>query len=111
MCRCVDEVQAYVVEYNKYRMNTNTERCNMVVIYGTEICSHCLRAKRLAETYGLSFDWIDLDDPSNVADLKRKVPDYKTIPQIFWHGKHVGGFVEFARDVENTLGGYGDGKL
>jgi glutaredoxin len=30
------------------------------------------------------------------------LPNHKTIPQIWWHGIHIGGYDNFAREVENT---------
>jgi glutaredoxin len=42
--------------------------------------------------------------------IKRLGKQAKTVPQIFWYGKHIGGYNEFAAEVENTRS-YGDGDL
>ena len=34
-------------------------------------------------------------------------PKTKTVPQIWWHGRHIGGYNEFAGEVQDTLGNYG----
>lgn len=83
----------------------------MIKIYGNQTCPYCLRAKRLAESYSLDYEWLDTDEVENLQSLKTLLPDSKTIPQIWWHERHIGGYTEFASEVENTLGGYGDGKI
>jgi len=30
------------------------------------------------------------------------LPGARTVPQIFWHQKHIGGYQEFAAEIENT---------
>lgn len=81
----------------------------MITIYGTEICSYCIRSKKLAEQYNLKYEWKDADE--NEAELKERIGQYETIPQIFWHDRHIGGYTEFVSEIENTSGGYGDGNL
>ena len=83
----------------------------MIKIYGTEVCSFCLRAKRLAESYEMKYQWIDVHEKEGGDELKALLTDYKTVPQIFWHGNHIGGYEEFASEIENTSGGFGDGRL
>jgi glutaredoxin 3 len=83
----------------------------MIKIYGNEMCSFCLRAKRLADSYGLDYTWHDVDEPDIKEELLSKISSYKTIPQIFWHDRHIGGYEQFASEIENTAGGFGDGKL
>lgn len=83
----------------------------MIEIYGNERCVYCIKAKRLAANFGMHYDWFDVDLSENLNTLKQRLPDCKTIPQIWWHGRHIGGYTEFAAEVENTSGGYGDGKL
>ena len=37
------------------------------------------------------------------------MPNAKTVPQIWWNDKHIGGFSELAEEIDNTRGGFGDG--
>ncbi len=74
----------------------------MVIIYGTEWCGYCIRAKKLVEQHQLDFEFRDVDNPEIKAQLTSMLPDYKTIPQIWWYGNHVGGYDNFASEVENT---------
>jgi glutaredoxin 3 len=74
----------------------------MVIIYGTEWCSYCIRAKKLVEQYQLDFQFRDVDTDEMKQQLKAILPDYKTIPQIWWHGNHIGGYDDFVCELENT---------
>lgn len=83
----------------------------MITIYGKPSCVWCDRAKRLADTFELSYEYKDVSDKSILEELKTKKPDIKTVPQIWWHDNHIGGYEQFAEEIENTLGGnYGQGK-
>lgn len=79
----------------------------MVIIYGAEWCGYCIRAKKLAEQYSVDFEFRDVDTPDIKEQLRVLLPSYKTIPQIWWHGNHVGGYDDFARAIEETIGNYG----
>jgi glutaredoxin 3 len=83
----------------------------MIEIYSKEDCVWCIRAKRLAERYALDYREIDVTDATKLSELKARVPDAKTVPQIFWHDRHIGGYEQFASEIENTLGNYGQEKL
>jgi len=83
----------------------------MVEIYGTEVCGFCLRAKRLAEQYQMKYVWKDVHEKEVSEELRSRIGEYKTIPQIFWNDRHVGGYSEFALEIENTTGGYGEGQF
>lgn len=74
----------------------------MIVIYGASWCGYCQKAKALAEQYQLDFEYRDVDNSEMKQQLKSILPTAKTIPQIWWHGKHIGGYDDFAREVENT---------
>lgn len=80
----------------------------MVTIYGTENCVFCKKAIALAESYNLVYEYIDAK--SNIEDFKDKFPGAKTVPQIIWNNIHLGGYNEFAEEIENTIGGYGESK-
>lgn len=81
----------------------------MIKIYGTSGCAYCKKAVEVAEQYTLEYEYIDAID--NAEEFASKFPEAKTVPQITWADRHVGGFSEFALEIENTVGGYGDGKI
>jgi glutaredoxin len=40
--------------------------------------------------------------------LLEAVPTARTVPQIFVHNNHIGGFQELKKYIEETAGGYGE---
>lgn len=74
----------------------------MIVIYGKSSCGWCDKAKALAEQYRLDYEYRSVDNDEYKQQLKQMIPDVKTVPQIWWHGKHVGGYEAFAAEIENT---------
>lgn len=74
----------------------------MITIYGAPWCSWCMKAKKLAEDYQLDYEWRNVDNDHYKEQLKILLPSVKTIPQIWWHGNHVGGYEDFAREIEET---------
>lgn len=81
----------------------------MIKIYGTANCSFCKKAVDLAESYNIMYQYIDAE--SNQQQFRELFPDAKTVPQILWNDNYVGGYTELAEEIENTIGGYGDGKI
>jgi glutaredoxin len=77
----------------------------MVIIYGNQRCGWCHKAKELASSRGLEYEWKDTDDFEILNELKIKIPNVKTIPQIWWNDEYVGGYDDFAAAIENILGG------
>lgn len=82
----------------------------MIVIYGAEWCMWCMKAKQLAENYQLDYNWKDTDNPQHKQELKTLLPSAKTIPQIWWHENHIGGYDQFAAEIEQTRN-FGQDKL
>jgi glutaredoxin len=74
----------------------------MVTIWGKEHCSFCEKAKALCDQYELKYEYILIDGPEKFEQLQALLPDARTVPQIFWNGKHIGGYNQFALEVENT---------
>lgn len=83
----------------------------MITIYGHQRCGWCKKAKALAEQYELKYEWLDTDDQEILNALKTALPTARTVPQIWWGDKHIGGYENFAAEVENTLGNYGQGTF
>lgn len=84
----------------------------MIEIYGKFECPWCDRAVQLCEQYFLEYKYKALDDfiDGDVykAEFKQRAPLAKTVPQIFWHGKLIGGFEALVTEIENTRN-FGDG--
>lgn len=79
-----------------------------IKIYGKSNCPWCDRAKDLAERYKLKYTYYDITEKQYYDELKESVPNLKTVPQIFWNDRHLGGYNEFATELESTMGGYGE---
>ena len=84
----------------------------MIEIYGTPTCGFCLRSKKLAERYGIAYEYKDLSISNDARiELKERYgSEPKTVPQIYWNGKYIGGYNELAEEIQNTRN-YGDGTL
>lgn len=76
-----------------------------VVLYITDMCPYCYRAKRLLEQKGVKYTEIDVTlDPAKRAEMAQKSGGVRTVPQIFIGGRHVGGSDElYALEAEGKL--------
>lgn len=83
----------------------------MITIYGKPTCVWCEKAKRLAAQYGFEYNYIDVEYKTNLEEMKSRIPDAKTIPQIWWDDRYLGGYDGLAEEISNTVGGYGEGKI
>lgn len=84
----------------------------MITIYGTSVCKWCKAAVSLAEAQGLKYEYRSIDENEQFyTELKALKPDVKTVPQIWWDNRYIGGYTDFAQEVEDTIGGFGDGKI
>lgn len=76
-----------------------------VIIYTTNYCPYCVKAKQLLERKGIAFEEIDLtNDDEGRLELVQRSGGYKTVPQIFINGRHVGGCDDlFELDAKKEL--------
>lgn len=62
-----------------------------VVIYSSDWCPYCIRAKQLLTHKGVAFNEIKVDGQPNVrAEMTRKA-GRTSVPQIWIGDRHVGG--------------------
>jgi glutaredoxin 3 len=84
----------------------------MITIYAKTDCVWCEKAKELATQYGLKHTYLNVSENDDYAfQLYERKSDVKTLPQIWWHNRYIGGYTDLASEIENTMGGYGDGKI
>lgn len=84
----------------------------MITIYGTSVCPYCTRAKNLAKRYGMEYEFKNIEFESFKKELDERANfGYKTVPQIWWDNRYIGGYSELSIEIENTIGGYGEGKI
>jgi glutaredoxin 1 len=61
-----------------------------VEIFGAEWCTFCKQAVTLCESKNMQYDYIDIDETSNLKILEEKIGNkVKSIPQIFINGKLI----------------------
>ena len=68
-----------------------------ILLYTTPFCGYCRAAKRLLTERALEFEEIDVSfDRDQRAEMLDRANGQRTVPQIFIHGRHVGGYDELA---------------
>jgi glutaredoxin 3 len=76
-----------------------------ILLYTTQFCGYCRAAKQLLRGKELDFEEIDVGfDADKRAEMIEHAHGLRTVPQIFIHGRHVGGYEELT-DLER------EGKL
>jgi len=66
-----------------------------ILLYTTPFCGHCRAAKTLLRRKALDFEEIDVSfGVDKRAEMIRRTMGLRTVPQIFIHGRHVGGYYE-----------------
>lgn len=64
-------------------------------VYAKTLCIWCWRAKLLLLRRGIAFETIDASSDEMRAWLREKT-GRKTVPQIFFGERHIGGFDDLA---------------
>src|SRR6185437_2188040 len=90
---CVKRVYSPVIRELFPRRSDMTR----ILLYTTQFCGYCRAAKRLLQGRGLDFEEIDVGfDADKRAEMIERAMGLRTVPQIFIHGRHVGGYEELA---------------
>jgi glutaredoxin 3 len=72
-----------------------------IVLYTTEPCARCIKAKALLTSHGLAYEEINLvKDPIGRRELAERT-GHLTFPQIVIAGRILGGFVELEEAAKN----------
>jgi len=80
-----------------------------VIIYTTQICPYCIRAKALLRSKRVDFEEIDVGRDPRLQDELRQRSGRRTVPQIFIDDKSMGGCDELreldaAGELDSLLG-------
>ncbi|GAA5218311.1 glutaredoxin 3 [Corallincola platygyrae] len=62
-----------------------------VVIYTTQWCPYCIRAKALLDQLDVSYEEIAVDGNATLRSKMMELSGRHTVPQIFIDGKSIGG--------------------
>lgn len=68
-----------------------------VVIYTTNYCPFCTRAKALLRSKNVDFEEIDVTHDERLREEATRLSGRMTVPQIFIDDKCVGGFDDIRR--------------
>ena len=64
-----------------------------ILVYSTAVCPYCVAAKNFLTSRGLAYDEVRVDrDRSEFDTMLRRSSGRRTVPQIFIHDRHVGGY-------------------
>tara|TARA_B100000941_G_scaffold50818_1_gene32349 strand:+ start:2251 stop:2514 length:264 start_codon:yes stop_codon:yes gene_type:complete len=73
-----------------------------IYMYSGPMCNFCEAAKKLLDRNNLEYDVIDISIKESLRDeMIAKSNGKRTIPQIFFGDKHIGGYVEL-RELEKN---------
>ena len=53
-----------------------------ITVYGADWCGDCIRAKRVLDRNGTSYEWIDVDVIAGAAEEARRLSGRKNIPVV-----------------------------
>lgn len=62
-----------------------------VIIYSTQYCGYCQRAKQLLDRKKIPYTEIDVTNDTALREKMEVESGRRTVPQIFIDGKHIGG--------------------
>ncbi|MFT6076813.1 MAG: glutaredoxin 3 [Myxococcota bacterium] len=62
-----------------------------IIIYTTDYCPYCVKAKMLLQRKKVEFKEIKISDDQTREEMIKKSGGKRTVPQIFINDFHVGG--------------------
>ncbi len=65
-----------------------------ILIYTTQTCQFCIRAKALLDNKGWVYDEISVDDNPELRQEMIEKAGQTSVPQIWIQGHHIGGCYE-----------------
>jgi glutaredoxin 3 len=75
-----------------------------VVMYTTQYCPYCVRAKALLRHKGVAFEEVDVSEDEALREQMIETSGRRTVPQIFIDDAPIGGFEELrALEEEGEL--------
>jgi len=75
-----------------------------VVMYTTQSCPFCVRAKALLRHKGVPFEEVDVSTDDDLREKMVEASGRRTVPQIFINDSPIGGFEELqALDDQGEL--------
>ena len=69
----------------------------MVLVYSKNNCSFCDKAKELLKKHNYSYKEKNIVVPDHRQELLTRLPEVKTVPQIFIGSEYIGGYTELVK--------------
>lgn len=76
----------------------------MITIYGKANCGFCTKAKDLAESRKLKYEYKDVGiNQATLDEMQARVlTPVRSVPQIFIRDAHIGGYTDLIKYLEST---------
>jgi glutaredoxin 3 len=75
-----------------------------VVVYTKSGCPYSAGAKRLLQEKGIPFEEVNVSvAPERRAEMEARAPGARTLPQVFFGDRHVGGYTDL-QELDRTSG-------
>lgn len=71
------------------------------IIYTKINCPHCAKAKNLFQQQNINYRELVIGESATLDDLLAKVPNAKTVPQIWLEENYIGGYRELEAFFSN----------
>lgn len=73
----------------------------MITIYGSSSCKHCVSAVNLVEAKCIPYAYVDVVENEEAREYL-KHQGFRTIPQCYEDGKHIGGFTQLQEYITHV---------
>jgi len=70
------------------------------IVWSKPACPYCTKAKNLLKNKGIEYEERNIAEGWNVQDLLKEVPNARTMPQIWLDDKHIGGYYELEKALQ-----------
>ncbi len=72
----------------------------MNIVYSTQYCPWCHRAKDLLDKHGIAYTEVDVTEDRELQKEMIERSGRKTVPQIFFGDEHIGGFEDLVKYLQ-----------
>ncbi|HEY1267222.1 MAG TPA: glutaredoxin 3 [Candidatus Binatia bacterium] len=85
-----------------------------IVVYTTQVCPYCVRAKALLRSKNLQYEEIDVARDAKLREEAIRLSGgRRTVPQIFIDGRSIGGYdelyeMEQSGELDRLVGAAGE---
>jgi glutaredoxin len=92
----------------------------MIVIYGRTQCEFCNAAQQMCKKWNLEYEYKNIEYVMYLNELfetygkdigSESANGLLDCPYIIWHNRYIGHYNDLLKEIENTIGGYGEGAF